>query len=1835
MTASLNKITAGDGYTYLTQQVAAHDNTDLRSSLADYYTERGEAPGQWMGSALVGLPRPDAVDTPGVGDAVTEDHMRALFGAGRHPEADQIESAALARGLNATEALKQSQLGKVFVQDEATDFQKRLAVAYRQWNLDRGAKSRASIPESVRAGIRTGLMRETFVERHGREPISRQELDGHAKQQMRGSRKSCAGFDMTFSPVKSVSALWAIAPREVSEVVEAAQAEAVAEAISWLESEMSYTRRGYQGARQAEVTGLMAGAFVHRDSRAGDPDLHTHVAISNKVQAKDDGAWLALDGGHIYRATVAASERYNSALETALIRDLGVSFVERESDSGRRPIREIDGLDTGLLDSWSQRRNAITARQSQLSAAFEAEHLRPPTPLEALALAQQATLETREDKHEARSLAEQRQMWRSQATQLMGSPDAVDQMARQALSRAADRTPVTPDLIDTLVASVSHIVASDRATFQVQHVLAEAERQARAAGVASADYRVLTDTVTTGVLAAAVPVGTAVDAVEAPESLRRSTGESVYVKAHSQLYTTTRVMRAEQFISRAALATDGAVVSDSNVGVALLESMANGVELNASQAHLVREFATSGSRVSLALAPAGSGKTTAMSVLAQAWRDGGGHIVAASPTHVAAHGLQEAMNCDGGSIASLSWAMENGRPLPDWAAAVGSTSLVVVDEAGMAGTMELASVVAFALERGASVRLLGDDQQLAAVQAGGVLRDIVSSEAQVLTLTELMRFEDPVEGQATLAIRDGDVNALGFYADHDRIHTVADDTAAATVFGAWRDDTGAGLNALMLADTRSRVAELNTLARQHLVGVGEVDDHTTTRCNDGNLVGVGDRIVTRSNDRRLRLTRSDWVKNRDRWQVEAVLADGSMIARGERHGFQIRLPSEYVAKSVELGYASTVHSAQGMTVDTSHVLLSGTETRQMLYVALSRGRQENHAWVSTNAPEHSDVWESTVQPLTPTEVLEQILGHDGRAVSATSALESTTDIGSLLPQRARIYQDGIYAGLTALVPQATADAIRDHASSKFPSIQDERGWPVLEAQLLTIALKGEDANAAFDAAVASRPLGDVRNPAAIISYRLDDGHPEKGPLPSLDPVPQTLAEHAVWGPYLQARSEQVLESRDQVWESARGWVAAPETAPGWAVPRLGNESLLVSLAVWRAAMEVPEGDSTATGPRAQFGAQRQWQDVLNARVASASRRGSRHWMVPDEVKQDPYWEVLKRRLNAHLRAGNPVIPTLVDALNAGPLPVEHPAAALWYRVQGRLVDDTPTGRHVPHWGVALESLLPTDILNAATAAPGWNRLVDALDVAKNQGYDATELVATAAALVNNDNGDPDALAPLIAQRVKDLLQPPDDDVIDQLEDPEKSTPESKLSTQRPSSVTEPVDAHQPHAGLFSPAVAATDSEEDLQLGVTDVARIVDLTGQAAEFYRTAYPGSGAARYITDRFGSDLSGHSGLVIGCAPGGRADQLTRHLAAAGATTDELIDAGLSKYGRNGLIDVFRERVVFGIHNPEGDLVGFVGRAAPNSSPRTPKYLNTPATRAFTKGAVLFGLHEHHDAVQNGADLVRVEGPMDAIAVSLACGDQAVGIAPLGTALTVAQAQLLASHTDHVWEGTDNDSAGQAATVRDQDRYNSVGVLARQLILVSPTPGENAPKDPAELFARPGGADQLRAAVALGESAPTVAGRILADVVTDSDAELTNRNANVIVAVAKRAATIIAPLPPELWDEHVNLTADLISERQPDSTDEDRAHLRELVTDLTLTEAQNWQPPLVTDPLHSGRDTTTIARTEPEQRTINQDALSRARELLDDLSKPSSPTRSTQQSPSSTTPEAPDRSL
>jgi ATP-dependent exoDNAse (exonuclease V) alpha subunit len=205
--------------------------------------------------------------------------------------------------------------------------------------------------------------------------------------------------------------------------------------------------------------------------------------------------------------------------------------------------------------------------------------------------------------------------------------------------------------------------------------------------------------------------------------LRRVDGSSVYTVAGADLYTSQRILDAEQRLVTTAGRRDGSGVDQVAVDLALLEMAANGTALDAGQTALVRQMCTSGARLQLAIAPAGAGKTTAMRALTLAWTQDGGQVLGLAPSAAAAAVLAEQTGIRSDTLAKLTWSLDHGD-LPEWAAAVGPSTVVIIDEAGMADTVSLDTAVQFVINRGGSVRLVGDDQQLAAIGAGGVLRDI-------------------------------------------------------------------------------------------------------------------------------------------------------------------------------------------------------------------------------------------------------------------------------------------------------------------------------------------------------------------------------------------------------------------------------------------------------------------------------------------------------------------------------------------------------------------------------------------------------------------------------------------------------------------------------------------------------------------------------------------------------------------------------------------------------------------------------------------------------------------------------------------------------------------------------------------------------------------------------------------------------------------------------------------------------------------------------------------------------------------------------------------------------
>ena len=477
----------------------------------------------------------------------------------------------------------------------------------------------------------------------------------------------------------------------------------------------------------------------------------------------------------------------------------------------------------------------------------------------------------------------------------------------------------------------------------------------------------------------------------------------------------------------------------------------------------------------------------------------------------------------------------------------------------------------------------------------------------------------------------------------------------------------------MLAPTRELVSRLNQQARNHRLA--DTTPSQEIELGDGNRASVGDLIITRANDRRLRITATDWVKNGDRWTILNLTGTGGLRVRHVRNGRTVTLPAGYVSTATELGYATTVHTAQGVTADTMHGVVTGEESRQQLYTMLTRGRSANHIYVSVvgDGDPHTLIRPDTIRPSTATELLEQILARDGSPRSASTLLREQQDPAVRLGESVARYLDALHMAAEDVIGSSAVQAVETSANRLLPGLSDEPAWPTLRGHLLLLAAAGADPVAELLTAAAQWDLTSAHDQAAVIDSRIQDVNQVTagGPLPWLPGIPHRLAADPDWGPYLNARSQLVAELADQVRRNAAAeapaWAAQPHTP----VPA----ELIADLQVWRAATQVDPSDLRPTGPPQLGRAARIFQQQLDKRLAAPDTNADRQWrrLLATEVPSataDPFLPELEERLTNLTRAGFDATHLLRSAAAAGPLPDDHPAAALWWRILDQL-PETP------------------------------------------------------------------------------------------------------------------------------------------------------------------------------------------------------------------------------------------------------------------------------------------------------------------------------------------------------------------------------------------------------------------------------------------------------------------------------------------------------------------------------------------------------------------------------------
>jgi energy-coupling factor transporter ATP-binding protein EcfA2 len=565
-----------------------------------------------------------------------------------------------------------------------------------------------------------------------------------------------------------------------------------------------------------------------------------------------------------------------------------------------------------LVAEFSTRARHINAEKDRLIAAYVARHGRQPSTATVIKLRAQATLATRPEK-EVRSLADLTAEWRTRATRVLGQDATtwartVTDNDKPLLLRADD---VPLDAIAELGQSVVEVVGEKRSTWRRWNLMAEASRQTMGWRFATTQDReaivgMIADTAENASLRLTPP-----DLATSPAAFRRVDGTSVFRPKHSTVFSSEELLAAEDRLLDRSRTLTAPTVPVATVEKITARPDVEGRMLGADQAESLMKVAVSGRTLDVLVGPAGAGKTTAMNALRRAWEKehGAGSVVGLAPSAVAAQVLSGDLEIATENTAK--WWQNHLVHGDDFEAG----QVVIIDEASLTGTLSLDRITHPAERAGAKVLLVGDFAQLQSVDAGGAFNLLVGDRHDAPELVDVHRFTNAWEKTASLALRHGRTEVIDAYLNHDRIREGDAEAMTDAAYTAWRADRSQGLVSVLIAETRDDVTTLNQRARADLVLDGTLTPGGEVELNDGTSAGVGDTIITRRNDRRLR-NGKDWVRNGDTWTITGVRDDGSVTIReaGRRFGGSIVLPASYVADHVDLGYAVTAHRAQGVTV---------------------------------------------------------------------------------------------------------------------------------------------------------------------------------------------------------------------------------------------------------------------------------------------------------------------------------------------------------------------------------------------------------------------------------------------------------------------------------------------------------------------------------------------------------------------------------------------------------------------------------------------------------------------------------------------------------------------------------------------------------------------------------------------------------------------------------------------------------------------------------------------------------------------------------------------------------
>jgi conjugative relaxase-like TrwC/TraI family protein len=1057
----------GSGYKYLMESVARGDGVaDQSSPLTRYYADSGTPPGRFMGAGLAGLDNGNGV---AAGSQVTEEHLFRMLG---------------------------------MVQDPITG--RPLGRAPKAWPTpfrDRVQARMSALPAPL-----TGADRDQAKAR----------IHAEERAAERKTSRPVAGFDLTFSVPKSISTAWALADAGTQAVIYDCHQRAIQATIAYAEREVLHSRSGTNGVVQEDICGVVAAAFDHWDSRAGDPQLHTHVVILNRAQSAD-GTWRTIDSRGLFKQVVTLSEMHEGILSDLLTAALGWGFDPRQRRYSAEPKHEVTGVADDLMLEFSQRSTEIEHSANELIEQFIERYGRQPTTVEVTRLRQQATVETRPDKHH-HSLAELTAHWRERAADYIGS----DPVAWVTGLKDRNDLPLLrrDDLHDEMLREAGNIaalrVSAKRSTFSRANVLAEVHRQLHGVRFASPEDRIAVAERTTDLALAEALLVSALELHHTPGRFRRPDGTSRFRGKGMEVYTTHALLDAEARLLATGRDTTAPTVGRWTVADACQRTLpGKDYALSVDQAVAVESIATSGRLLDVLVGPAGTGKSTTMGGLKAAWetQHGAGSVVGLAPSAAAAQVLADELGVPTENTAKwlTEAAQEQARlaeighlrarlsRAPRSSSATGAMQkridtlttevdrwrlhpgqLVIVDEASLAGTFALDALTLQARDAGAKLLLAGDWAQLSAVEAGGAFSMLVRDRDLVPELSDVRRFTNAWEKTASVDLRVGNDDALTAYNEHERIVGGGREELLDTLYAAWKHDTENGKTSLMIAGDTATVAELNSRARADRITAGDVTETGLDLANG--VAGVGDQVVTRENNRRL-ATGTRWVKNGDQWTVTATSGDGSMTVQRAGGGGAVVLPADYVKAHVELGYASTAHRAQGRNVDTAHAMIAAATQREVLYVAATRGRHSNMLYVDTMYDPDVDTSHGPMTERDPLGVLHSVLANVGAEQAATDSMRASWDVAESMVTLASEYQ--------TIAKQAQAerwDTLIQRSGlspERVADVRESAAYDPLLAAFRTAEARGLDIETVFPKLVQGRPLTDAADIASVLHGRTD------------------------------------------------------------------------------------------------------------------------------------------------------------------------------------------------------------------------------------------------------------------------------------------------------------------------------------------------------------------------------------------------------------------------------------------------------------------------------------------------------------------------------------------------------------------------------------------------------------------------------------------------------------------------------------------------------------------------------------------------------------------------------